>query len=884
MSVGNLFYSRQQGNIRYDFCLNKTGNLDGYYAVGGETKAAFLIRGIPAVWQKQLQDPARQASLRNAFDVSYFVMEGGHIIVKGRLLGGWDDEIHMGYSFEPTWLRALNKIPNNLCIDLLHFREDEKRYPCSSGKFQGTYQWVHDVGLVNKNDLPAARIGYYARHVDYISDKKPISFGTAEQSWHFNRSKERDGSVFDTRIVHTLDCLISAIKKRHAGEITNAFNVLGEGLHPLQDLFAHSPDFVTKICIDLKVLKICAHHHLDKMEADEPGYINPDISPLSAIDNSEGQVSQRYSNTKTMTYIYLMLFRLATEPGFDESGEYAELENVLNMQRRKEVLNQSNYFSLGMFMEKFKERLKKEVNLELLFAKEQKEMISSKQMVYLEKDLKRFHKLIYGTKSTHINALHVIRNDCDSALTLFKKFKEQLSAQSPVLDLRSTLWELYHCVYSLMNHVYERPTKEYISGKNVAELPDLRLISDSALTKVRQCLDISGCHLKPTINIKNLLVTVGQIDGANQLEVFRAHMALGQVFHRECIKYLTIYEQSLPPLSETLLYIKEKMTFFKKRLNDCKRHGVGELPGMKTSSQTAIDIIANINTNIVCHTTAIQKCRTKYLEIYKEEASLLQEIINSCLDTNNDLFKRIEGIHLRGFELLNQLIQERERFSMELCEHFTTLKSSVEIGQEKAHGVRRSKVGELEDWKKSTSEAKEKAKQLVNIVDVDSKSLANWAQECDSADHISDLEHQIYEKFLQLETKAIQYCSNQDYQLIKSAIKMEPEKAHVVRQISAGELKDWKKSTPEAKEKATQLANREQECDSLERVTITKRQGVSEDYVAKPMLLEPEKKIERSLSITNRNAERTLFMIASVFSALILLIAAVANDLFRTRK
>ncbi|MCK4608819.1 MAG: ankyrin repeat domain-containing protein [Gammaproteobacteria bacterium] len=263
------------------------------------------------------------------------ILQGQVLEVEERRLGGWGEDIHKGYKTNEGPFATLNSLTKDRCIDFFHFHADEPRHlinPIDNGP-QGTYIWAQQVGFLEED---AARIAYRCNNVDFNTAKtNPVFLPTRyHQSWHFNRNYKvaPEMSEGDSRFQHGLDALFDAIHLAAVGEHIRSVERLGEGLHPPQDMFAHTDSFVT--------IGAMYHHHKNKKGeyADVAQYTGDPRSSATIINEPEigtGTLSQRYSDTKTISYIYLLLYRFIIDKSFHTN--YTETIKALGLKYRIEL-------------------------------------------------------------------------------------------------------------------------------------------------------------------------------------------------------------------------------------------------------------------------------------------------------------------------------------------------------------------------------------------------------------------------------------------------------------------------------------------------------------------------------------------------------------------
>lgn len=315
------FYYRQQGNITYNFYINKDKQLVAETMRDGQTQQLQI--DIPRNLRTNL-DEKKISKLQVMFDQCYFSIRCGKILVNARGLGGWNEDVHRG------------------------------KCDLKTETYTGTWYWAAQLGFTLAD---AENIAEACNFVDIQYDPaakfKLLTFDLHNQCWHFNiNDKFAGGSDNDTRIIHAKNCLQRAITLYNNGGKTNkekALTVLGMGLHALQDVFAHADMFVSKYG--------WFYSHADDRGwyADDPLHINDGsgkplipfsdgvvlkflnfalnvfrlpanlifeikktafdlhnkIDPPSTIPGEE-KFNRRFSDTKTATYIYLLVFLIRT--------------------------------------------------------------------------------------------------------------------------------------------------------------------------------------------------------------------------------------------------------------------------------------------------------------------------------------------------------------------------------------------------------------------------------------------------------------------------------------------------------------------------------------------------------------------------------------------
>src|SRR3990167_5993647 len=234
-----------------------------------------------------------------------------------------------------------------------------------------TLQWCKDKGFTPKQ---ATIIAQACNLVDtYLQPDYLVTFDLKEiQSWHFNNGEGKDYSPRDTRIIHAVnslndaiyilknsqDCFSSnrlgfsvecdgntiTIKEKYASGVgfifptgmtksktvykdctpeqrqeiaeSIALRILGEGLHPLQDLHAHTPDYVKKAGSVCYHLPSSCHgggaddsYHISLSEHSPPS-LNP--------EHRAQDLNQRYTVTEESTKFYLQCFKDLRETTYEE--------------------------------------------------------------------------------------------------------------------------------------------------------------------------------------------------------------------------------------------------------------------------------------------------------------------------------------------------------------------------------------------------------------------------------------------------------------------------------------------------------------------------------------------------------------------------------------
>jgi hypothetical protein len=166
-----------------------------------------------------------------------------------------------------------------------------------------TIGWAKELGF---NSSEAEILGDACANVDK-GETSPVKHWSnrSAQSLHFKFDTGVKG-VGDSRILNSLAFLDQAIEAQKRGQNQeNVLKFLGQGLHPEQDCPAHTEAFVSK------TFKV--KHHLFQ-EADNPKFIDCSYdSDLSSYDPDKSQgYSQRYTDTRAISYLYLLVFLSVT--------------------------------------------------------------------------------------------------------------------------------------------------------------------------------------------------------------------------------------------------------------------------------------------------------------------------------------------------------------------------------------------------------------------------------------------------------------------------------------------------------------------------------------------------------------------------------------------
>lgn len=202
-----------------------------------------------------------------------------------------------------------------------------------------TKHWCWELGMCDRDGRVVAKACHgvdlgKTNTIKYPSDPRV-------QRWHFNINEFVD----DKDVVHVGDGdptdsrIQIAVKqfKKAANEVDRekALKKLGKGLHPLQDLFAHTMAFVSV----WKAPRKCCNHILN-MEADDRKHKNNDEdSPLSLdLDDRKLGFSQRYTSTKLITKFYVKQF--IQKKGMDCNLLSSKVKEALAISHKQHEQNQ----------------------------------------------------------------------------------------------------------------------------------------------------------------------------------------------------------------------------------------------------------------------------------------------------------------------------------------------------------------------------------------------------------------------------------------------------------------------------------------------------------------------------------------------------------------
>lgn len=354
--------------VTIEFSIDEKGILLAQIADESQRQEIPFIRGLPAELRSGLLDEAKKAHVKRILEDSYFVAIGHEVQVNARLRGGWGDEVHKGY--DPS-TSASDGTPSD-------GGTTKNLGPSKYAIIEGTYGWARELGFPAGGDTQA--IADACQEVDKATGGAAPYPEIGRPEYHFNLDDHSTcGSQDDTRIIYATTCLAEAIGIRNgtlvAGTGITWQKKLGFGLHALQDTFAHIDDAVTILAsTDTLGRKIRTHWAPSTTELKSsagfflaatgislrhPLYIalaaeltvkhtsintkgekaddafaddlsHPSYSPASFVrepgEESTKQFNQRYSDTKTATYLYLAIFLCNTR--YRDGTHAAEISNL----------------------------------------------------------------------------------------------------------------------------------------------------------------------------------------------------------------------------------------------------------------------------------------------------------------------------------------------------------------------------------------------------------------------------------------------------------------------------------------------------------------------------------------------------------------------------
>lgn len=366
----DVFHSYKLGNTNVSFYIDEGDNLRAIYESSGIQKQAIKIEGIPLKFTTQLDTPQKKERLKYFLENSFCNVTSGQVSVNCRIKGGWGVKQHRGYRYSYSMASVLDGITRKLpMLDKIMPLEISDAVNNVTHKVtwyfpdEGTYHWAYEVGFIYKHQ--ATTIGNACNDVD-AGDTDPVLHLDNEeaQSWHFNtnfpietitRNNKELGCRYagypgDSRMQHAVVELKKAIDEYNNGVITpEVLHHLGKGLHPLQDIFAHGDQFVTAYQYkeNNNKEKYIYSHANEKGKFADVAFAFNNRQDLSKIpeDRNNG-LNQRYSDTKTITYIYFLIFLYNTglfekKPFSDQLGK---IKNIV--EKRSENSDIKNFSGL----------------------------------------------------------------------------------------------------------------------------------------------------------------------------------------------------------------------------------------------------------------------------------------------------------------------------------------------------------------------------------------------------------------------------------------------------------------------------------------------------------------------------------------------------------
>jgi len=195
------------------------------------------------------------------------------------------------------------------------------------GTPEGTCQWCIMGGMKQED---AEIVSLACKWVDYHKDTNPLNINNPEaQKWHFNTLSNQGivgGSSRDARIVVAIESLKTAVNL-NGKDLNGSLEILGKGLHPLQDTFAHADQFVTPYKYKGKVC-VCKMRFWDDAllwegqyfwgHANKRGWHADNLFNNEEDDKVLGRslwscdslknFNQRFAITRLATWIYLLIY------------------------------------------------------------------------------------------------------------------------------------------------------------------------------------------------------------------------------------------------------------------------------------------------------------------------------------------------------------------------------------------------------------------------------------------------------------------------------------------------------------------------------------------------------------------------------------------------
>lgn len=354
-----VIHTYQKFGTTTEFYIDENGILHAQVTDGSYERDVPFIRGLPIELRVGLLDETKKTHLKRILEDSYFVTMGSEVQVNAKLKGGWGNRVHGGRVDQPHGgLRGKTFSDHSeRVLSEVEKEHSTAQYLVGPGQYRsvtifGAYDWALKLGFSAEQ---SARIAEACVWVDYDDDTKPddmvacaLGEASAKQRWHFDINAQsacvsweayKDGWSGDARLNIAAHCLEEAIRLYRLGRSSEAFENLGKGLHPLQDVYAHTKHFVFNFDF-LATFAIhswigAENYKQDVRHADNPIYINEEEgneeSPRTFIryenatdedDKGECYFSQRYSDAKTATYLYLISFLKQT--GLDDSTTHKD--------------------------------------------------------------------------------------------------------------------------------------------------------------------------------------------------------------------------------------------------------------------------------------------------------------------------------------------------------------------------------------------------------------------------------------------------------------------------------------------------------------------------------------------------------------------------------
>lgn len=244
--------------------------------------------------------------LAKMLDHSFFSESGMKVRIHARGYGGWNEVQHRGYKGGSA--------------ELVSWLAHE----------EGTYIWAQDIFELfscredRRVSAVARLVADACAAVETDVATKPLNlldFGAMRvaQGWHFNVNDCEGGTYGDSRLILAIEQISKAVELFKNGCNDESLVELGRGLHPLQDIFAHTDAFVS--LYRLGSITFLAHLGDLGVGADDPFYIDRTKHSYrtAVVHEDYSSISQRYSDAKTASYIYLYCYKIMTEDGFDDS-------------------------------------------------------------------------------------------------------------------------------------------------------------------------------------------------------------------------------------------------------------------------------------------------------------------------------------------------------------------------------------------------------------------------------------------------------------------------------------------------------------------------------------------------------------------------------------